>query len=105
METRGNFACFQKTCRLDKTNYRPLTILKSLSKMFETLVHSRISPYFENMCSHIANPMELTPPFSASRSSGKKKLENHNIIGLVSMDLSKAFDSLPHDLMVEKLRA
>jgi len=46
----------------------------------------------------------LTPPFSASRSSGKKKLMNHNIIGLVSMDLSKAFDSLPHDLIVEKLR-
>jgi len=34
----------------------------------------------------------------------KKELENHNIIGLVSMDLSKAFDSLPHDLIVEKLR-
>ena len=35
----------------------------------------------------------------------EKELENHNIIGLVSMDLSNAFDSLTHDLIVEKLRA
>ena len=35
----------------------------------------------------------------------KKELENHNIIGLVSMDLSKAFDTLPHDLIVEKFKA
>lgn len=35
----------------------------------------------------------------------KKELANHNIIGLVSMDLSKAFNTLPHDLIVEKFKA
>ena len=29
---------------------------------------------------------------------------NHKVIGIVSMDLSKAFDTLPHDLMVLKLK-
>ena len=34
----------------------------------------------------------------------KQKLDDHNIIGKVSMDLSKAFDTLPPDLMVLKLK-
>ena len=32
----------------------------------------------------------------------RKALDDRKIIGLVSMDLSKAFDSLPHDLIVKK---
>ena len=35
----------------------------------------------------------------------RKELDNHKIIGMVSMDLSKALDMLPHDLIVSKLRA
>ena len=33
----------------------------------------------------------------------KKELDNHKVISLVPMDLSKAFDTLPHDLIVKKL--
>ena len=29
---------------------------------------------------------------------------NHKVIGIVSMDLSKTFDTLPHDLIVLKLK-
>ena len=40
---------FKKDYRLNKSNYRPLTILPSLSKVFGRLVHTRISPHFENI--------------------------------------------------------
>ena len=33
-----------------------------------------------------------------------KGLDDRKIIGLVSMDLSKAFDSLPYDLIVKKFK-
>ena len=35
---------YKKNCSQSKNNYRPLTILPSLSKVFETLVHSSQSP-------------------------------------------------------------
>ena len=39
----------KKECKLTKSNYRQLSILPSLSKVFERLVHNRASPYFENI--------------------------------------------------------
>ena len=39
----------QKDCTLTKTNYRPLTILLVLSKVFEKLVHSRLASHFEDV--------------------------------------------------------
>ena len=34
----------------------------------------------------------------------KEHLDNRNIIGTIAIDLSKAFDCVPHDLILEKLK-
>ena len=34
----------------------------------------------------------------------KENLDNHNIIGTIAIDLSKAFDCLPYDWILEKLK-
>ena len=39
----------KKDCTLTKTNYRPITILLVLPKVFEKLVHSRLASQFEDV--------------------------------------------------------
>ena len=95
----------KKDCTLTNTNYRPISILTVLSKVFKKLVHSRLASYFEDVYHnnvfayrdyHWCDTaiLSLTEQF---------KTDNHKVISLVSMDLSRAFDTLPHDLIVKKL--
>jgi len=94
---------------LTKSNYRPITILPSLSTVFETLVHTRISPYFEDIFhKHIFAYRKHYGTDTALLSlteQWRKELDQHKIIGIISMDLSKAFNTLPHELLVAKLKS
>ena len=35
----------------------------------------------------------------------RRKLDNKDIVGIILCDLSKVFDTLPHDLLIAKLAA
>ena len=99
---------YKKDCSLSKDKYRPLTILPSLSKVFETLVHSRVSPRFRNILHKFVFAYRKHDVCDTALLSlteeWRKELDDRKIIGLVSMDLSKAFDSLQHDLIVKKFK-
>ena len=47
--------------------------------------------------SHIGNPHGSDTALLSLTDQLKKELENHNNIGLISMDLPKTIDTLPHD--------
>lgn len=62
--------------------------------------------YFTNTYSHTAWKHHGTDTALLSLTEQwRKELEQHNIIGIVSMDLSKAFDTLPDELLVAKLKS
>ena len=93
----------------NKENYRPISTLPCISKLFERLMFQQIS-------SHVAN---IPSPFLCGFRKGynaqharlrlnnklNMSLDNKQNIGLFMMDLSKAFDCIPHDLLIAKLHA
>ena len=86
---------FKKDCCLTKSNYRPITILPSLSKIFETLIHSRISHYFDDIFhEHVFTYRKNHGPDTALLSITEQWRKEHDQRKIVSMDLSKAFDTL-----------
>ena len=77
---------FKRDCCLMKSNYRPITILPSLSKIFKTLIHSRISHYFAifftNMNLRTEKITVLILLSSVSQNSGGKNLINTILLEL-----------------------
>ena len=92
----------KKDCCLTKSNYRPITILPSLSKIFETLIHSRISHYFddifhEHVFAYRKNHGTDTALLSLTE-KWRKELDERNIIGIVSMDLFVSMDKATEEI-------
>ena len=97
----------KKNSVLEKGNYRPVSVLSDISKISETAIEKQLSDHFEN----------LLNPFGAAFRSGygcqstllriledcKKALDSDTYLAAILMDLSKAFDCLPHDLLPLKL--
>ena len=99
----------KKGDRTDKSNYRPVSILPAMSKIFEKLLYSQISSHMEtklavNLCGfrkgHSAQHCLIV-----MLEKWRATLDKKGFSGMLLTDLSKAFDSLSHDLMIAKLDA
>ena len=99
----------KKQSMLDKANFRPLSVLTAISKIFEKNIDIQIKTHSELVFSHLLSAYRKQ--FSTQHvliqvtENIRKCLDNKNKCGLVLMDLSKAFDALPHDFIVAKLCA
>ena len=99
----------KKDNRCLKENYRPISLLPIVSKIYEKVLYSQISLHF-------------SPFFSASQCGFRKGHSTQNCLlfllenwrkaldakqsaGILLTDLSKAFDCLRHDLLLAKLYA
>jgi hypothetical protein len=102
-------AIFKKKDKLNKENYRPISILIILSKVYEKVFCVRINNYFQNIFSPFLSAYR--PGYNCEQvliafiSFWKKALDENIFFGAVMMDLSKAFDCLPHCLLIAKLHA
>ena len=91
----------KKDDKTDKTNYRPISILPNLSKVYERLMYNQISPYFDSLSSKFQ--CGFRKGFNAQHclltmvEKWRKTLGEGGETGAVLTDLSKAFDCIDHN--------
>ena len=85
-----------------KGNFRPISVLPAVSKIYERILKEQISSYFYNKLSEIL--CGFREGFSTQHAlirlieKWRQCLDVSGIVGTILMDLSKAYDCLPHDL-------
>ena len=91
------------------TNYRPVSILPSMSKVLEKTILHQMSQFLREILDlRIAayrRGYSCQDVLLKLIDDWKGALEKRKHVGAVFMDLSKAFDCLPHQLIVAKLKA
>ena len=96
----------KKKSKLEKTNCQPVSLLPSISKVFERCMNKQISEYFETVFSKFQcgfrKGYSTQDCLLAMVENCKKALDQGNEYGTLLTDLSKAFDCLLHDLIVAK---
>ena len=98
---------FKEKDPLYKENCRPVSVLRSISKIFEKLMQKWINGYINNfsspyLCGYRKGFNTQLALLSLTE-KWKKVLDNKSFGGAVLMDLPKAFDTINHDLLIAKL--
>ena len=92
-----------------KLNYRPISLLPTVSKVFERLIKKQIEPFINTWLSKFLCGFRkgYNPQYAILNMlrDWQKSLNTSGRVGAVLMDLSKAFDCLPHDLIIAKMAA
>ena len=67
-----------------------------LSKVFERVIYNQLGKYMDTFLNKLLCEFRKTH-------SWQKELDNSGLVGTILMDLSKAYDCLPHDFIIAKL--
>ena len=94
---------------MSKDNYRPVSILSNISKVYNIIMFTQIWKYFEPILSKFQ--CGFRKGFSAQQcllamlEKWKSAVDNKRNFGSLLTDLSKAFHCLSHDFLLPKLNA
>ena len=100
---------YQKLNPLQKENYRPVNLLPHVSKIFERIIHKQITNYMTDKLAHSITGFRKSHGTQNSLvvmlKQWKRALDKGEYVSALFMDLSKAFDTINHDLLSAKLKA
>ena len=101
---------FKKLESILRENYRPVSILPVVSKIFERLMQSQIKNYIDKYLSPFLcgyrKGYNAQYALTAMIEKWREYLDKTDgKAGAILMDLSKAFDTINHELLIAKLEA
>lgn len=90
-------------------NYRPISVLNSISKIFEHIINTQLSEFLDS--NNLISPNQFGFRKKSSTTSAcinltnflTKNLDDGKYVACMFLDLRRAFDSLDHALLVKKL--
>ena len=92
-----------------RTNFRPISVLPTVSKLFERIIDTQIvayiTPFLSSLLCGFRKGYNAQHALVRLLEKFKISLDESGKAGAVSMDLSKAFDCIRHDLLIAKLHA
>ena len=102
---------YKKNSALDVSNYRPVSILSIISKVVEKAVYEQLEQYLNsknllyNLQSGFRRGYSTESCLIYLTDYIKSQLDQSNYTGLVMLDLQKAFDTVDHTVLLQKLEA
>ena len=102
---------FKKGSRMDPSNYRSISLLPLISKIFEKIVHDQMIYYiaqYNILCKYqsgFKTKHSTDLCLSYLNDQILKGFDNGLLTGMILIDLQKAFDTIDHYIFLEKLKA
>jgi hypothetical protein len=93
----------------DPKNYRPISLLMSIAKLFEIVLQKQLNAYFDKLLSNdmfgFRTKLGCEHALLEITEKSRKCVDRKEKVLLMSLDLSRAFDVVNHKLLLAKLSA
>ena len=102
---------YKKGSLTEASNYRPISLLPLISKVMEKVIHDQISTFLNsrnllyNYQSGFRKNHSIDFCLSFLNDKIPKGFDQGLITGMILIDLQKAFDTIDHDILLQKLYA
>ena len=100
---------YKKEDETNKKNYRPISVLSVIPKLFEKIMfeqlYKTLSPLFSSNMSGFLRGHSCCTVLLKLTDDWRMALDEKKDVGVVAIDLSRVFDSICHNLLLAKLKA
>ena len=96
---------FKKLDSMNKENYRPVSLLSHMSKVLERILYNQLNDFMKDKLSNIPGFRKGHSALYSLIEKWKRALDENMKVGATFMDLSMAFDTLNHRVLLANLKS